>query len=307
MPHARTRARRVACCPGEFALLYCMATVINVAADCLFVVPSATRRGLRCKLLAITLELVQLGMLAPAAIIDRASCIRVIDVPGVPLSSVRNTYVVFGYLVWCFVAALVPLGVGGLVVAGLALAAGAAMVVFGSWLSRTRPCLRVIPRRWFESESAIMLRRCDAWTAKLRQMRRSACMVLISFALLPLCAMSIFLAGIVVVGEASKGNGRHVYAAIVLIADIVFKILATVLSEGYDYALHIRVRRTVERLRAETPLRLTAPRSASAGEAAAAGATSRDSPVTTSGQTAHFSAGRVPAHARAEAGEAPRV
>ena len=206
---------------------------------------------------------------------------------------------------WCFVAALVPLGVGGLVVAGLALVAGAAMVVVGSWLSRTRPCLRVIPRRWFESECASMLLRCDAWTTKLRQMRLSACMVLISFALLPLCAMSIFLAGIVVVGEASKGNGRHVYAAIVLIADIVFKIVATGASEGYDYALHIRVRRTVERLRAETPLGWTAPRSASAGEAAAAGASSRDSPVTTSGQTAHVSPREVPA--RAEAGEAPRV
>jgi hypothetical protein len=245
-----------------------MATVINVAADCLFVVPSATHRGLRCKLLAITLEIVQLGLLAPAAVLERASCIRVIDVPGVSLDAVRSVYVAFGYLVWSFAVALVPLGLIGLALAALALGAAAALMVACSWLCRMRPSLRVIPPRWLESESVTLLLRVSAWPAKLREMRRSLCVALISFAAVPMCAMSIFLAGVVVVGEAGKGSGRHVYAAIVLIADIVFKVVATVASEGYDYALHIRVRRTVAHRNARATASWAVPSSASAREVA---------------------------------------
>eukprot|EP01052_Picozoa_sp_SAG31_P028209 SAG31_NODE_2702_length_5221_cov_1.495705_6_plen_257_part_00 len=44
---------------GEFALYYFFATFINELADCMFVVPTTTREGWRCKIFSVALEVAQ--------------------------------------------------------------------------------------------------------------------------------------------------------------------------------------------------------------------------------------------------------
>ena len=53
---------------GEFALYYFFATFVNEVADNLFVVPTTTSHGWKCKAFSIALEMFQLGALCPAAI-----------------------------------------------------------------------------------------------------------------------------------------------------------------------------------------------------------------------------------------------
>jgi len=59
---------------GEFALYYLVATVVNELADCMFVVPTTTANGWRCKIFSIALEFAQLGVLAPAAVFNHNPC-----------------------------------------------------------------------------------------------------------------------------------------------------------------------------------------------------------------------------------------
>ena len=67
-------ARRGWVLGGEFALYYLVATVVNEVADCMFVVPTTTANGWRCKIFSIALEFAQLGVLAPAAVFNHNPC-----------------------------------------------------------------------------------------------------------------------------------------------------------------------------------------------------------------------------------------
>merc|ERR1712054_461974 len=65
--------------------------------------------------------------------------------------------------------------------------------------------------------------------------------MLLSFC--PMLVAGIFLGVLVVIGQASKPGAASVATAVVLLADVAFKIGATVVTEIADYLLHLRVQR----------------------------------------------------------------
>merc|ERR1711939_419205 len=62
---------------------------------------------------------------------------------------------------------------------------------------------------------------------------------------LPMLCTGCFLGLLVVVGQGSKQGFMQVITAIVLLADVLFKVGATVLTETHEYLLHKRVTRAL--------------------------------------------------------------
>ena len=94
---------------GEFALYYFFATFINELADCMFVVPTTTAGGWRCKVFSVALEFAQLGALAPAAVFDHNPCLHYTAPLGAPIALIRDLIVPWGYCIWGFVLTSIPL------------------------------------------------------------------------------------------------------------------------------------------------------------------------------------------------------
>ena len=67
--------------------------------------------------------------------------------------------------------------------------------------------------------------------------------MMISF--LPMLLTGMFLGLLVVVGQGSKQGFMQVVTAVVLMADVIFKVGATVLTELLEFTLHRRVTRAV--------------------------------------------------------------
>ena len=64
-------------------------------------------------------------------------------------------------------------------------------------------------------------------------------------AFVPLLLGGFFLGGIVVIAQANKQGAAEVLTAIVLLSDVLFKIVATLVMEVGEYLLHLRVSRAV--------------------------------------------------------------
>lgn len=65
------------------------------------------------------------------------------------------------------------------------------------------------------------------------------------FAFVPLLISGMFLGTLVVVGQGSKKGAVQVFTAVVLLSDVLFKIVATIVTEVIEYSLHRRVKRAV--------------------------------------------------------------
>jgi hypothetical protein len=76
---------------------YFFATFVNEVADNLFVVPTTTSHGWKCKAFSIALEMFQLGALCPAAIFDHWDCLHYTDPLGVSLVHLMD-------LLWRFIS-----------------------------------------------------------------------------------------------------------------------------------------------------------------------------------------------------------
>jgi len=233
---------------GEFALYYFFATFVNEFADCLFVVPTTTTMGWRCKIFSVALEVFQLGALAPAAIFTHGACLKYHDPLGVSLHLTSFIIAAFGYAVWGFLFFCVPL-------AGLG-----AGVLFALWLivQSLRGLAFLCEKLKLEMMQRAVLRasnilgsglqRFNAWARSSGETSSQAVMGLAFF---PLLLSGFFLGGLVVIGQASKSSAMEVITALVLLSDVLLKVGATAMTETAEYLLHLRVRRAVDRLASE--------------------------------------------------------
>merc|ERR1712182_174226 len=74
------------------------------------------------------------------------------------------------------------------------------------------------------------------------------CVTIFMLAFIPLLfVIGIFLGILVVVGQSSKQGYMEKFTAVMLLLDVLFKVVATAVTEAIDYALHVRVRRAVAR------------------------------------------------------------
>merc|ERR1711988_1937176 len=72
--------------------------------------------------------------------------------------------------------------------------------------------------------------------------------MLLSF--IPMLLTGCFLGLLVVVGQGSKQGFMQVLTALVLLADVLFKVGATLLTEAHEYWMHKRVTRVLAARRA---------------------------------------------------------
>jgi hypothetical protein len=243
---------------GEFALYYFFATFINEVADNMFVVPTTTSGGWLCKIFAIALEVFQLGALCPAAIFSHKDCLHYTDPLGVSLHTISSIVVVFGYLIWGFVFMSLPLAVGGMGLLGglfclcslAAALAPALRMLAGSRCWRCCRCtgasdLLVSAANGLENLRDTM----QAWLDVSRKYADKGCAsfltVTMAMAFIPMLCGGMFLGTLVVVGQASKQGFMQMLTAIVLLSDVLFKIVATGITEIGQYMLHLRVKRIV--------------------------------------------------------------
>lgn len=222
---------------GEFALYYFFATFINEMADCMFVIPTTTAGGWKCKVFSVALEFAQLGALAPAAIFEHNACLHYTNPLGVPISVIRDVIIPFGYALWSFVLCCIPLGLIGFA------------LVFVTWaLGRgCGGCVKCATK--FYPRCGTMLTASQECSKKLASYwqagTRSTCQSFLVMAFLPLLLGGMFLGTLVVVGQGSKHGAMQILTAIVLLSDVIFKVGATVITEALEYALHVRVRRVI--------------------------------------------------------------
>jgi hypothetical protein len=238
---------------GEFALYYFFATFINEVADNMFVVPTTTSAGWMCKIFSIALEVFQLGALCPAAIFTHKDCLHYTDPLGVSLHTISNIIVIFGYLIWSFVFMSLPLAVAGIaILAGLYLI-GLAVSLLAPVLrklSTFRCCCCIAKALAIAADGLDSTKhRLDAWhetaaayAGKGFENGRNMTML---FAFVPMLIGGMFLGTLVVVGQASKQGFMQLLTAIVLLSDVLFKVVATAITETADYLLHRRVKRVV--------------------------------------------------------------
>lgn len=241
---------------GEFALYYFFATFVNEVADNMFVIPTTTRGGWLCKIFSIALEVFQLGALCPAAIFMHKDCLFFTDPLGISLHTISTVVIIFGYCIWSFALLSLPLAAIGAAMLG-------SLFLIGSAASALAPCLRTLGYcqcfNSFPSAKANLDHVADrlgnlkaemqAWFnfAKLHAGRgidaiKNMTMVL---AFLPMLMGGMFLGTLVVVGQGSKQGTMQVLTAIVLLSDVLFKVIATLITEFADFMLHHRVRRIV--------------------------------------------------------------
>eukprot|EP00747_Dinoflagellata_sp_TGD_P180920 gnl/TRDRNA2_/TRDRNA2_34180_c1_seq1.p1 gnl/TRDRNA2_/TRDRNA2_34180_c1~~gnl/TRDRNA2_/TRDRNA2_34180_c1_seq1.p1 ORF type:complete len:466 (+),score=61.78 gnl/TRDRNA2_/TRDRNA2_34180_c1_seq1:136-1398(+) len=228
---------------GEFALYYFFAAFINEVADNMFVVPTTAGNGWLCKLFSVALELFQLGALCPAAIFVHSDCLHYTDPLGVSLQLIRGLVVAFGYCIWGFMLAMAPLGIFGAVLVGSLFCVSGACFRCCAWPAAACRCRRTVENldKWRRASEQLLLRFMDIYQQSQQNVMRFTMLL----AFLPLLLGGMFLGTLVVVGQASKQGEMQVITAIVLLSDVLFKIIATVVVEAFDYALHLRVRRAV--------------------------------------------------------------
>jgi len=228
---------------GEFAMFYLFATFVNEVADNIFVVPTTTENGWQYKAFSVALELFQLGALCPAAIFTHGDCLQFTEPLGVSLHVIRGLIVWFGYCIWGLLVLCVPLAV-----------LGAIILFFLACFSQAAANALVLPIRCCcgRTAAAMFDDMRETLNGKLMQAYESYQngtaglangFILVSF--VPLLFIGMFLGVLVVVGQGSKSGFMQILTAIVLLSDVIFKVGATVITELFDYVLHIRVRRAV--------------------------------------------------------------
>jgi hypothetical protein len=244
---------------GEFALYYFFATFINELADCMFVIPTTTAGGWKCKIFSVALEFAQLGALAPAAIFEHGPCLHYTNPLGVSISVIRDIIVPFGYCIWGFILACIPCAVFGaaLVCMTGVLGAGCGRCVncmtgvcvssCGGGNPNNHPGPGCVVRCGERLEVCrIRLRSCtERVTACWKRFTTSGFEFVLTLAFLPLLLSGIFLGMLVVIGQGSKHGLMNVLTALVLLADVIFKLGATALTEIAEWALHRRVKTAV--------------------------------------------------------------
>lgn len=243
---------------GEFAMFYLFATFVNEVADNIFVVPTTTENGWQYKAFSVALELFQLGALCPAAIFTHGDCLQFTEPLGVSLHVIRGLIVWFGYCIWGLLVLCVPLAV-----------IGAVILFFLACFSQGVANALVLPIRCCCGRTAATMfdDMRETLNGKLMQAYSSYQngtagiangFILVSF--IPLLCIGMFLGLLVVVGQGSKSGFMQILTAIVLLSDVIFKVGATILTELFDYLLHIRVRRAVlEGARPVPPSRVGRP------------------------------------------------
>jgi len=228
---------------GEFAFYYFFATFVNEVADNVFVVPTTSTAGWRCKVFSIALELFQLGALCPAAIFTHGSCLHYTNPLDVPLHWIRDTVVSFGYTIAVMPFFAIPLAFLGLVLLGTVLCLSGTAFQLITW-----PIARVlggaVGARMDRCRAALR-ERLSGYLAVYRRSMTTLALTVMVLAFYPLLISGMFLGSLVVVGQASKPGGMETLTALVLMSDVLFKIVATLGSEAADYLLHLRVSRFV--------------------------------------------------------------
>jgi len=241
---------------GEFALYYFFATFINEVADNIFVVPTTTSSGWLCKIFSVALEVFQLGALCPAAVFTHKECLHFTDPLGVPLEAMSTIVTVFGYFIWGFIFFSLPLAAGGAMLLFCLVALAQAIAVLAlplriiagrlpaTWV-RTRDTLAMIAEN-LQHIADTLMQRFDY----LKKLMTRGCTGFIHgtmiLAFMPMLCGGIFLGTLVVVGQASKKGAMQVLTAMVLLSDVLFKVVATIVTEAADYLRHHRVRTVVE-------------------------------------------------------------
>ena len=215
---------------GEFAMYYFGATVINEVADNFFVVPADTIRwGWRCKAFSIVLEVFQLGALFPAAAFKHDDCLRYMDPLGVDLHLIRGTIVTFGYACWGSLVVIGLLSLAGFFFHILlqALFVGSAMVCeqrlgdFGRfWMKLISPCAYLHDRIFSETDDP-----CGPCL-------KIFCLYL-AIASVPMFIAGSCLGVLVILGQGSKDSPQEITAAILLLLDVLFKIVASMCCECF--------------------------------------------------------------------------
>jgi len=213
---------------GEFCLYYLLATVLNEVADVFFVVPTRSGNyGWKCKVLSIVLEIFQLGTLYPAAAFQRNDgCLQFLNPLFVDLFLIRDTIVAFGYAIWSSVFVI-----------GLA----ASMGVFVHLMILSALKCVIGPLARFERLSALLHRAilpCLRLQDLIEESFCAAAGVLFKLyfylASVPLFIAGSWLGVLVIASQSSKTGGISVITAVVLLFDVLFKVMATIICEGVE-------------------------------------------------------------------------
>lgn len=228
---------------GEFAMYYFFATFVNEVADNIFVVPTTAHNGIRWKVFSVALELFQLGALCPAAIFSHSACLHYTDPLGVPLTFIRDIIVTFGYCIWGFLVAMIPLSLVGVVLLGMVSCIG--IVFIHLLVGPTRRLRGDQAARDLEQWRVAAEGKAKALFKWYTQSMHTILIGFVVFSFIPLLLSGMFLGTLVVVGQASKQGAMQILTAIVLLSDVLFKIVATAVTEIFEYILHVRVRRAV--------------------------------------------------------------
>mmetsp|Transcript_53079 Transcript_53079/g.95170 ORF Transcript_53079/g.95170 Transcript_53079/m.95170 type:complete len:567 (+) Transcript_53079:78-1778(+) len=220
---------------GQFGLIYFFATFVNEVADIIFVVPTTSVFGWRCKIFSVALEFFQLGALCPAAIFTHSDCLHYTDPLGVPLHLVREIMVINCFLVWGFILTCIPLALMGLVLLAFFACLSSGFGIVAGQAERVNAI-----KRWISNVADRML--SDEENDGRSSLRMSA---FLGMATVPTLVSGLFLGVLVVIGQSSKNGFSEVLTALILFSDVFFKVGATAITEILDYALHLRVRRAL--------------------------------------------------------------
>merc|ERR1711988_171828 len=79
----------------------------------------------------------------------------------------------------------------------------------------------------------------------LTTIARSGTHSVMTLSFIPMLLTGCFLGLLVVVGQGSKSGFMQVVTAIVLLADVLFKVGATLVTETHEYLMHRRVTRVM--------------------------------------------------------------
>mmetsp|Transcript_33030 Transcript_33030/g.60559 ORF Transcript_33030/g.60559 Transcript_33030/m.60559 type:complete len:647 (+) Transcript_33030:79-2019(+) len=228
---------------GEFAMFYLFATFVNEVADNMFVMPTTTSYGVFCKAFSVALELFQLGALCPAAIFVHGDCLEYTNPMGVSLHLIRDVVVWFGYCVWGLLLFSAPLALGGMVLTlFLTCMSGATCLVLSVPIQCC--CGSEVAARFHSFRLSVMQKVWWVWDGYVASTHSivNLCMM-VAFA--PLLLVGMFLGSLVVAGQLSKQDTMQIITALVLLSDVLFKIVATIATELFDFLLHMRVARAV--------------------------------------------------------------
>eukprot|EP00928_Gymnodinium_smaydae_P068235 TRINITY_DN5130_c0_g1_i4.p1 TRINITY_DN5130_c0_g1~~TRINITY_DN5130_c0_g1_i4.p1 ORF type:complete len:505 (-),score=56.13 TRINITY_DN5130_c0_g1_i4:297-1811(-) len=228
---------------GEFAFYYFFATFVNELADNMFVIPTTTSFGWQCKIFSIALELFQLGALCPAAIFTHSACLHYTDPLGVPLGLIRDIIVWFGYCIAVIPFFAIPLALIGLAILGsLGCLTGVCYQLIATPLARLRG---ESSRQTMDNWQGRTVARLRGFLEMYSRSVQNLASLVLTLAFVPLLLSGMLLGSLVIVGQASKPGGSQIITAVILVSDVLFKIVATLIAEITEYALHVRVRQRV--------------------------------------------------------------